>query len=116
MSIIRQLTEAEADLLAKEALILKVAEAAHHLASVLTETNRQFWQLPTDRLLAILNADVPTTIATFTANTLIGTQINASLDAIAAPQFAARAPVEPGRTDIALSGGEFIHTPTEPAP
>jgi hypothetical protein len=116
MPIIRQLTEAEADLVAKEALIIKVAEATHHLASVLASTNNQFWQLPTERLVALLNADVPATIATFTANTLLGMQVNASLDAIGAAHFTTRAPVEPGRTDITFNGKQFIYVAPEPEP
>jgi hypothetical protein len=112
MPILRQLTEAEEDLAAKEELILRVAEATHHLASVLASTNAQFWHLPTDRLLRLLNTDVPTTIATFTANTMLGMQVNGSLDAIGDSRFASRAPVEPGRTDITFDGKQFTHTPS----
>ena len=60
MQLIRQTT----DLDVKDALILQVAEATHHLASVLATTNERFWSFPTDRLLAVLNADVPATLAT----------------------------------------------------
>lgn len=117
MSIIRQLTEAEADLAAKEQLVLQAGEATHHLASVLASTNRGFWSLPTDRLLAVLNADVAATIATFQANTTLGAAVNASLDALAVPRFAARAPVEPGRTDIVFNGSAFVYVaPPEPEP
>jgi hypothetical protein len=117
MSIIRQLTEAEADLQAKEQLVLQAGEATHHLASVLATTNAMFWSLPTDRLLAVLNADVPATLATFTANTALGTMVNASLDALAVARFAARAPVEMGRTDIVFDGAAFVYVaPPEPEP
>jgi hypothetical protein len=115
MSIIRQLTEAEADLAAKEQLVLQAGEATHHLASTLATTNAQFWSLPTDRLLAVLNADIPATLATFAANTALGLQVNASLDALAVPQFASRAPVAAGRTDIVFNGTVFEYiTPPEP--
>ena len=117
MSIIRQLTVAEADLAAKESLVVQAGEATHHLAAVLASTNARFWQLPTDRLLAVLNADVPATLATFTANTVLGMAVNASLDALAVPQFTARAPVEPGRTDITFDGTAFVYVaPPEPEP
>ena len=117
MSIIRQLTQAEADLAAKEQLILQAGEATHHLASVLASTNAQFWSLPTDRLLAALNADIPATLATFAANTALGTQVNASLDALAVPRFATRAPLAPGRSDIVFDGTAFVYVaPPEPAP
>lgn len=117
MSIIRQLTEAEADLQAKDALILRVGEATHHLASVLSGANAVFWAVPTERLLAVLNHDVAATIATFQANTLLGTQVNASLNALGASQFATRAPVEPARADIILDGTAFVYVaPPEPGP
>ena len=117
MPLIRQLTQSEADLQAKEALVLQAGEATHHLAAVLASTNARFWQLPTDRLLAVLNADVAATLATFAANTALGTAVNASLDALAVPQFAHRAPVEPGRTDIIFDGSAFVYVaPPEPEP
>lgn len=115
MSIIRQLTTAEADLQAKEQLVLQAGEATHHLAAVLASTNARFWQLPTDRLLAVLNADVPATLATFQANTVLGMAVNASLDALAVPRFTTRAPVEPGRSDIVFDGTAFVYVaPPEP--
>jgi hypothetical protein len=115
MSIIRQLTEAEADLAAKEALVLQAGEATHHLASTLATTNAQFWAIPTDRLLAVLNADIPATLATFSANTALGLQVNASLDALAVPQFASRAPVTAGRSDVVFDGTAFVLViPPEP--
>lgn len=117
MSIIRQLTQAEADLAAKEQLVLQAGEATHHLASTLATTNQQFWSLPTDRLLAVLNADVAATLATFAANTALGTQVNASLDALAVPKFGSRAPVTPGRSDIVFDGTAFVYVaPPEPEP
>lgn len=117
MSIIRQLTQAEADLAAKEQLVLQAGEATHHLASTLATTNQQFWSLPTDRLLAVLNADIPATLATFAANTALGVQVNASLDALAVPRFATRAPVTAGRSDIVFDGAAFVYVaPPEPEP
>lgn len=115
MSIIRQTTQAEADLSAKESLVLQAGEATHHLASTLASTNAQFWSLPTDRLLAVLNANIPATLATFAANTALGLQVNASLDALGVSRFAKRAPVEPGRTDIVFDGAAFTFV-APPAP
>ena len=113
MSIIRQLTQAEADLQAKDQLILQAAEATHHLASVLAATNAAFWSVPDERLLAVLNADVSATLATFAANTALGTAVNASLDALNLPQFSKRAPVEPGRSDIGFADGAFYIVPPD---
>jgi hypothetical protein len=111
MPLIRPTT----DLDVKDDLILQAAEATHHLASTLATTNQQFWSLPTDRLLAVLNADIPATLATFAANTALGVQVNASLDALAVPRFAHRAPVTAGRTDIVFNGTAFEYiAPPEP--
>lgn len=114
--ILRQLTEAEADLADRDRLILQAAEATHHLASVLAATNDRYWSLPTERLLAVLNADIPATIATFQANTALALTVNASLDALNLPQFTRRAPTEPGRTDIVFDGTAFVHVMPEPEP
>jgi len=110
-----QLIRPTTDLDAKDALILQVAEATHHLASVLATTNAQFWSYPTDRLLAVLNADVPATLATFQANFALAIVINSSLDALNLPQFPHRAPTEQGRFDIEFVGEVFIHI-TQPEP
>ena len=115
MSIIRQLTEAESDLAAKEQLVLQAGEATHHLASTLVSTNAAFWSLPTERLLAVLNADLPATLATFETNTALGLQVNASLDALAVPRFSTRAPVTAGRSDIVFDGTAFVYV-APPAP
>ena len=103
-----QLIRPTTDLDTKDALILQAAEATHHLASVLAATNEQFWSLPTDRLLGVLNADIPATLATFAANTALAGAVNASLDALNLPQFSRRAPTEQGRSDIEFDGVAFI--------
>ena len=111
MQLIRQTT----DLDVKDALILQVAEATHHLASVLATTNERFWSFPTDRLLAVLNADIPLTLSTFAANTVLASAVNANLDALSLPQFSRRAPTEQGRSDIEFDGAFFVHV-TPPVP
>lgn len=108
-------TQLEADLLAKDALVIRAAEATHYLASVLGSVHQAFWSQPTDRLLAVLNADIPATLATFAANTALGTACNNSLDAIDLPQFATRAPLEAGRADIIYDGTQFVYV-APPAP
>lgn len=116
-----QLIRPTTDLDTKDAFILQAAEATHHLASVLATTNEQFWRFPTDRLLAVLNADVDTTLATFEANSALAAAVNASLDALSLPQFSRRAPTEQGRADIVFDGVDFIYvapavTEIEPEP
>ena len=115
MPLIKPLTEFEQDLATKNLLILQVAEATHHLAVMLKQTNDQFWSLSTDRLLAVLNADVQSTLDTFAANTSIGQSVNDSLDAVGLPQYSTRAPLLMGRQDIKLDdGGSFVLVPEKP--
>ena len=110
-------TQLEADLLAKDALVIRAAEATHHLATVLKTCNDAFWSLPTDRLLAVLNASIPDTLAAFAANTALGTACNQHLDAIALSNLATRAPLTPGRADIVFDGAAFVYVaPPEPEP
>ena len=103
-----QLIRPTTDLDIKDAFILQAAEATHHLASVLVSTNERFWSFPTDRLLAVLNADVDATLATFEANSELAAAVNASLDALNLPQFSRRAPTT-GRADIVFDGVQFVY-------
>jgi hypothetical protein len=119
MSLITQKTQIQRDLDAKDQSVLEAAGAMHHLAATLRESNRKFWSLPDDRLLAVLNHDIPQTLATFAANTALGTVVNAQLDALSLPQFPSRAPVEMGRQDVsydAESGLFVVIPPAEPEP
>ena len=83
--MITQHTQLENDLAFKDARVLYAASQTNHLAAVLHEENEKFWSMPTDRLLAVLNADVPATLKMFTANTALGQAVNASLDAETGP-------------------------------
>ena len=107
MTILRQLTEAEADLAAKDQLVLAVGEATHHLAVTLKTAAERFWSLPTDRLLAVLNADVTASAATLAANADLGEAVNASLDALGSDRFPTRAPLAI-RHDITFDGAAFV--------
>jgi hypothetical protein len=114
MPLLTQKTQAELDLAAKDASVIRCAEAVHHLAVTLRNENEQFWLLPTDRLLAVLNHDVGSTNATFAANTAVGVAVNNILDQLDLPQFTVRAPVTAGRTDITFNGTVFEYVPLEP--
>jgi hypothetical protein len=111
MSLLTQKPQIEIDLAAKDASVIRCAEAVHHLAVTLRNENEQFWSLPTDRLLAVLNYDIESTNTTFTANTAVGLVVNNILDQLALPQFQSRAPVTPGRTDIVFNGEIFEYVP-----
>ena len=115
MPLLTPKTELEKDLAAKDESVLRAAEATNHLAAILKNENELFWSLPTDRLLAVLNHDVPTTLATFAANTATGNALNATLDQLALPQFPNRAPVTAGRNDIVFNGTAFEYV-APPAP
>jgi len=56
-----------------------------------------------------MNYDPATTLATFSANTAIGTLLNATLDQLSLAQFPQRAPITAGRTDIEFNGTEFVY-------
>lgn len=99
------------DQAADEAAVLDIAEAANNLAAKMRNAHAAFWQRPTDRLIAALNADVPVTLARFNGNTALGMAVNSALDACALPQFTTRAPVVMGRTDITFDGTAFVLAP-----
>ena len=113
MPIIRQITQSEADLRTKDQLVLRAATATHQLATTVARANAILWALPTDRLLAVLNADVPSMLKIFETNTALGLAINDSLDAVGLAHLNVRIPVEPGRSDITFNGEIFVHTPEE---
>ncbi len=114
MSILRPLTPAEADLAAKNDLVLLVGEATHHLAVTLKTAAERFWSLPTDRLLAVLNADVTASAATLAANADLGEAVNASLDALGSDRFPTRAPLTYS-ADVVFDGTAFVTAPPVPS-
>lgn len=112
MPIIRQLTEAEADLVIKDQMVLQVAEATHQLALTIKSASERFWGLPAYRLLDVLNTDIDSSVETLAAHAAIAEAVNTSLDLIDLDAFSTRAPVT-GRTDIVLDGGVFVITPSD---
>ena len=111
MSIIRQLTQLESDLQKKDSMVLQAAYAVDQVARTLSETHQTLSQLPTERLLALLNYDVASTLATLEANNTIGAAVNASLDELNYPLFTTRAPIDVGFPDITFDGNSFITSP-----
>ena len=112
--ILPQLTELEQDTAWLTSLILRMGEATHHLATVATAANDEFWHtLETERLLALLNVDVALSLSILAGNTAIAGPVNASLESIGLARFSHRAPTEPGRSDISFDGKQFflIETP-----
>jgi hypothetical protein len=75
-------TQLEKDLAEKDAGIIRAATALHYAGTVIAAENAQFWALPQDRLLAILNDNVERTLAMFAANSAAANAINSLLDQI----------------------------------
>lgn len=100
----------------KDSLIIRVSEAAEHLASVMQACNREFWMQPSLVLLDLLNSDVPASLALFASNTALAQACNDALVLVGSP---VKAPVERLRTDIVFNGESFVVQPVvvaEPDP
>lgn len=101
---------------------LRVAEAVNHLIVTQINSNREFWGMTTEEILAELNSDIAESLAMFAGNTTLGYALNATQATLNVMTesgelvFPARAPVEPGRTDIVFNGSAFVHVPPEPEP
>lgn len=109
------LTEADQDEAWLTDLILRVGEATHHLALTASSVNREFWNtLPTERLVALLNANVARSLAILGSNTTLAGPVNASLAALGLARFSCRIPTEPGRSDITFDGKQFVYVPPVP--
>lgn len=75
-------TQLEKDLAEKDAGIIRAATALHYAGTVIAAENAQFWALPQDRLLAVLNDNVERTLAMFEANSAAANAINSLLEQI----------------------------------
>ena len=118
MSLITTQSQLSKDLTDFDADVMSIAEAFNHAAAIMRNRHARFWSMPKEQILAVLNHDVPLSIARFEANTIRGEQINATLNELALPQFANRAPVERGNPFIEFNGTMFVDTTPaeEPAP
>ena len=86
-------TQLEKDLAEKDAGIIRAATALHYAGTVIAAENAQFWALPQDRLLAVLNDNVERTLAMFEANSVTANAINTLLDQLNNEALSHRAPV-----------------------
>jgi hypothetical protein len=85
-------TQLEKDLAEKDAGIIRAATALHYAGTVIASENAQFWSLPQDRLLAVLNDNVERTLAMFAANSAAANAINSLLDQLSNEALSHRAP------------------------
>ncbi len=83
--LLPSLTQSQQDALLLDEFILQTAEALNHLAATMGRCNASFWNLPDERLAAVLNTDPDRTVAVFAANSILGTQVNSMLDTLALP-------------------------------
>jgi hypothetical protein len=109
MPLFTERTQLDQDLAYKDSLILRALEAANHVAVTLDMSYREFWSLSPERLEAVLNADIPRTLAMFAGNTAFGTAANAALDA--ASYGTVRAPVDLP-ANVTFDGKKFTVTQT----
>jgi hypothetical protein len=100
MSLIKQKTELESDLLLLDDGILGVAERVSRAIRQMQYAHAAFWSLPTERLLDVLNNDVERTTKLFAAYEALATALNAALDNLGIESFQDRAPISPKRMDI----------------
>lgn len=108
MAIITPPTQAERIRAIKLSMVERAAESANNAIVTLANIHAGLWSLPTDELLAILNADPAETQAMLTGHLQLGTQLNASQDSAAttvinpdgSPRYTARVPLGLGRADI----------------
>lgn len=104
MPLFTEKTQLQRDLDYKDSLILRALEAANHVAVTLDMSYREFWSLPAERLEAVLNADIPRSLAMMEGNTNLGVAANTALDA--ASYGTVRAPVELP-PHVSFNGAEF---------
>lgn len=114
--LLRQKTQLEKDEDVLDELVLAVAAAAHNQVVVLKHAHKTIYNLPTERLLALLNSNLVRTEKLFTANTTLAVANNGNLDQLNRPEFSERAPETMGRTDIVFDAEAVQWVQVPPAP
>jgi hypothetical protein len=108
-------TQLEKDLAEKDAGIIRAATALHYAGTVIAAENAQFWSLPQDRLLAVLNDNVERTLAMFAANSAAANAINSLLDQIGNEALSHRAPTAMPEGYV-FANGAFAYAEPQPEP
>ena len=108
--IITEKTQFQKDLDKKDAFVRQSAHSTCRLVREINDNNRNFWSLPPDRLLAVLNHDVASSLATIALNTQLLNGLMAAISVLGSDflRFAGTAFV---REDIVFNGTEFVHVP-----
>jgi hypothetical protein len=105
MPLFTERTQLENDLAFKDSLILRALEAANHSALTLRQCYDQFYELPTERLCAVINHSIPATLEMFSGNTAFGQAVHTALDS--AEFGTVRATVELP-SNITFDGNQFV--------
>ena len=105
-------TDAEKREEKRQKLIIQTAQAVHHLAVTMAQTNAAFWSVDAEQLVEDMNADVERFQSLLNFNTTIGQAVNDALDELNSAIYNKRAPLEIGNSEITFEDGEFIYTPT----
>lgn len=113
MSALHTPTASEKRRADRELLVYEAAEAAHNLAAVLKSSHARFWAAEPVQLAADLNDKPAAALAMMGGNVMLGTAVNAQLDALNLPQYPSRAPLEIGAGFTFTPEYGFIYT--EPA-
>lgn len=94
-------------------LVTQVARSLNSAAGMATVQYGEFWKLPTDYLLAVLNDDPARSMTILQANTQLAAAINPILDLVDDAAFAERVPSVMGRSDIVWDSesGTFVLLP-----
>ena len=110
MNYITQPTPEQARQIARDILVLRVAEAVNHLASTLVSVNKEFYSVDSEQLVADLNADPETSAALMLANATLGTVVNDHLDTLAIAKYSKRVPLIISDPTISFDGSQFVYT------
>ena len=108
-------TQLEKDLAEKDAGIIRAATALHYAGTVIAAENAQFWSLPDDRLLAVLNDNVERTLAMFEANSAAANAINSLLDQLGNEALIHRVPTTMPSNWV-FENGAFADAEPQPEP
>lgn len=114
--IITEKTQFQKDLDKKDYSIRQIAYATCRLAREMNDSNKAFWSFPEDRLLAVLNHDVPASLATIALNDTLLNSLMAAITVLG-DDFLRMAGTAFVREDIVFNGTEFVYVaPPEPEP
>lgn len=110
-------TQLQSDLDDINDAVLRSAQALNYAAGIITESNRQYWNIPLDRLIPAMNANVAATIAKLESNSLLAEAINSQLASFDPKYgFNNRIPTERGNPYVVFDMETMQFVDTTPPP